>query len=134
MNAIAPWCVVVLAVFWNLWHSKTLNGATIHRFFFFFYSLHFAINFWHILARISFPKAFAATYYFSLAASNIVFVLMIVTVYFLAILKFLDNNAKGGLMGVYDRNIHKWRKWFGGDDKDDKDSKDDKSVEDRQPY
>ena len=40
--------------------------------------------------------------------------MIVSTLWLLAILKFLDNHAEGGLMGVYGRNIDNWRRWFGG--------------------
>ncbi|MBT8473651.1 MAG: hypothetical protein HKN14_06650 [Marinicaulis sp.] len=114
VNFIAPVQAVILAIFFFLARSKSLNGAFIHRVFFIFYSLYFAINSWHLTGRIFFPQTLVANYWFSLAASNGVFVLMVVTLWFLAILKFFDNYADGGLMGVYERNIGAWRRWFGG--------------------
>lgn len=112
VNFIAPVAILVLALFWQFWHSKSLNGAFIHRTFFIFYFLYFVINSWHLLGRFFFPETLTANYYFSLAASNIIFVLIVITLWFFAIMKFLDNNVDGGLMGVFNRNIDKWRKWF----------------------
>lgn len=114
VNFIAPMSIVILALFFSFWRSKSLNGAFIHKIFFSFYVLYFAINLWHLVARLFFPEAFAANYYFSIAASNGVFILIVSTLWLFATLKFLDNHATGGLMGVYERNIEKWRRWFGG--------------------
>ena len=114
VNFIAPMSIVILALFYSFWRSKSLNGAFIHKIFFSFYILYFAINLWHLSARYFFPEAFAANYYFSIAASNGVFILIVSTLWLFASLKFLDNHADGGLMGVYERNIEKWRRWFGG--------------------
>ncbi|PQA88028.1 hypothetical protein [Hyphococcus luteus] len=114
VNLIAPVSILVLALFWSLWHAKSLNGAFIHRTFFSYYALYFLINLWHLLGRFFFPETLTANYVFSLAASNGVFILILVTLWLFAILKFLDRHAEGGLMGVYERNIGKWRKWFGG--------------------
>lgn len=107
---------MVLVIFWSLWHNPALKGAFIHRTFFFYYLFYFAINLWHLLGRITFPETFAASHYFAFLASNIVFVLLVGTIWILAILKFIDNHRDGGLMGVYERNIDKWRKLFGGGD------------------
>ncbi|WDI32972.1 hypothetical protein PUV54_07145 [Hyphococcus flavus] len=114
VNYIAPFIIIFLALFYTFSKSKTLNGAFIHRVFFGYYSLYFLINLWHLLGRFLFPETLLANYWFSLAASNIVFILIVLTMWGLAILKFLDNHSDGGLMGVYKRNIHHWRKWFGG--------------------
>ncbi len=114
VNIIAPVGILVLALFWRFWHSKSLNGAFIHRTFFIYYSLYLAINVWHLLGRFFYPETLAANYYFSLAASNVIFILIVTTMWILAILKFLDNHSEGGLMGVFERNIGRWRKWFGG--------------------
>ncbi len=114
VNLIAPMSIVILALFYSFWRSKSLNGAFIHKIFFSYYVLYFAINCWHLLARYFFPETFVANYYFSIAASNGVFILIVTTLWVFAILKFLDNNAEGGLMGVYKRNINDWRRWFGG--------------------
>ncbi len=114
VNLIAPMSIVILALFYAFWRSKSLNGAFIHKIFFSYYALYFAINLWHILARYFSPETFVANYYFSIAASNGVFILIVSTLWLFAILKFLDNNAEGGLMGVYERNIADWRRWFGG--------------------
>ena len=112
MNLIAPISILVLALFWRFWHSKTLNGKFIHRTFFAYYALYFLINLWHLLGRFFFPETLTANYKFSLIASNAIFILILLTMWILAILKFLDNNSDGGLMGVFNRNIGKWRKWF----------------------
>ncbi len=114
VNIVAPMSVAVLALFFTFWRSKSLNGAFIHKIFFSYYVLYFAINLWHLLARYFFPEALAANYYFSLAASNGVFIIIVSTLWLFAILKFLDNYAEEGLMGIFDRNIEKWRRWFGG--------------------
>lgn len=114
VNLIAPSGIVVLGIFYTLWRSKTLNGTFIHKIFFTYYSFFLVINSWHLLGRFFFPETLVANYYFSLAASNIVFILLVSTLWFFSILKFLDNHAEGGLMGVYERNIDKWRGWFGG--------------------
>jgi len=115
VNFIAPMSILILALFYSFWRSKSLNGAFIHKFFFGYYTLYFLINLWHIVARYIFPETFAATYYFSAAASNIVFILIVSTMWLFAVLKFLDNHSEGGLMGVYERNIDKWRRLFGGE-------------------
>lgn len=114
VNVIAPMTILVLALFFKFWRTKSLNGAFIHKTFFFYYCLYMLINIWHLLGRFFFPETLSANFVFSLIASNIVFVLIVITLWFLAVLKFLDNNADGGLPGVFERNIHKWRKWFGG--------------------
>ncbi|MAW79160.1 MAG: hypothetical protein CMI63_02900 [Parvularcula sp.] len=112
VNFIAPVGILVLALFWQFWHTKSLNGKFIHRTFFFYYFLYLLINTWHLLGRFFFPETLSANYYFSLAASNVVFILVVATMWFLGILKILDRYADGGLMGVFNRNIDKWRKWF----------------------
>ncbi len=114
VNLIAPTNFIVLGLFFTFWRSKRLNGAFIHKIFFSYYSLYLIINMWHLLGRFFFPETLTANYYFSLAASNIVFILIVLTMWLFAILKFLDNHSEGGLMGVFERNIHNWRKWFGG--------------------
>jgi len=112
VNLIAPVAILGMVLFWQFWHTKSLNGAFIHRTFFIYYFLYFVINSWHLLGRFFFRDTLAATYYFSLAASNIVFSLIVATMWGLGILKILDKYSDGGLMGVFDRNIGKWRKWF----------------------
>ncbi len=112
VNLIAPMNIIVLGLFLTFWKTKSLNGAFIHRTFFIYYGLYFLINSWHLLGRLFFPDTLTATYYFSIIASNVVFILIVITMWGLAILKFLDNNSDGGLKGVFDRNIDKWRKWF----------------------
>ena len=114
VNFIAPVAVAIMCALFILWRMRTLKGALIYRPFLLYYFMYFLINTWHLLGRVFFPEAFVATYWFSLAASNGVFILTVSTLWGLAILKFLDNHAEGGLMGVYERNIHKWRRWFGG--------------------
>jgi len=114
VNFIAPMGIIVLALFYTFWKTKSLNGAFIHKIFFGYYFLYFLINLWHLLGRFFFPETLSAKYYFSLAASNGVFILIVGTMWLFAILKFLDNNVDGGLLGLFDRNIHKWRRWFGG--------------------
>lgn len=114
VNFIAPLMIAILVGFYFLWRSPSLNGAFIHKIFFTYYFFYFLINIWHFLGRVLFPETFVATYWFSLAASNGVFILIVTTLWLFAILKFLDNNAEGGLMGVYERNIENWRRWFGG--------------------
>lgn len=112
INLIAPMNILILGLFWQFWNTKSLNGAFIHRTFFFYYSLYLVTNLWHLLGRFFFPDTLSATYYFATVLINIVFVLIVTTMWGLAILKTLDNYAKGGLMGVFNRNIGKWRKWF----------------------
>ncbi|WP_425410691.1 hypothetical protein [Hyphococcus sp.] len=113
VNVIAPMNIVVLGLFYTLWRSERLNGAFIHKIFFGYYCLYLVVNLWHLLGRFFFPETLTASYYFSLAASNGVFILIVATLWLFGVLKFLDNNAKGGLMGVYQRNIGTWRRWFG---------------------
>ena len=108
VNFIAPLCIIFLAFFHSFWRSERLNGTFIHKVFFGYYALYLLINSWHMLGRIFFPETLVANYWFSLAASNIVFVLIVLTMWIFAILKFLDNYADGGLMGVYERNVAKW--------------------------
>ncbi len=114
VNLIAPMNIVVLGLFLTFWRSPTLNGRFIHKIFFAFYCLYLIVNLWHLLGRYLFPETLVASYYFSLAASNGVFMALVATLWLFSILKFLDNHAEGGLAGVYTRNIGKWRKWFGG--------------------
>ena len=114
VNVIAPMNILVLGLFLTFWRMKSLNGAFIHKTFFSYYCLYLVVNLWHLAGRFFFPEAFAASYYFSLAASNLIFILIVVTLWFFSSLKFVDNYAEGGLMGVFERNIGKWRKWFGG--------------------
>lgn len=114
VNFIAPVAIAIMCVFFILSRMQSLNGAFIYRIFLFYYFLYFLINSWHLFGRMVFPDAFMSTYWFSLAASNGVFVLIVLTLWGLAILKFLDNHAEGGLMGVYERNIDNWRRWLGG--------------------
>ncbi|MEO1252064.1 MAG: hypothetical protein AAFW81_06955 [Pseudomonadota bacterium] len=114
VNYIAPVAIAILCTLFILSRMKSLNGAFIYRTFFIYYFMYFLINSWHLAGRVFFPETFVATYWFSLAASNGVFILIVSTLWLLAILKFLDNNAEGGLMGVYERNIDNWRRWFGG--------------------
>lgn len=114
VNVIAPMNILVLGLFLTFWRMKSLNGAFIHKTFFFYYCLYLLVNFWHLAGRVFFPETLSATYYFSLAASNLVFILIVVTLWLFSSLKFVDNYAEGGLMGVFERNIEKWRKWFGG--------------------
>lgn len=114
VNFIAPVAIAILCTLFILARIKILNGAFIYRTFFLYYFMYFLINSWHLLGRIFFPETLVATYWFSLAASNGVFILIVATLWLFAILKFLDNNAKGGLLGVYERNIDQWRRWFGG--------------------
>lgn len=114
VNVIAPMNIVVLGVFLTFWRMKSLNGAFIHKIFFSYYCLYLLVNFWHLLGRAFFPETLSASYYFSLAASNLVFILIVMTLWLFSSLKFVDRYAEGGLMGVFERNIAKWRKWFGG--------------------
>ena len=114
VDLIAPVSILVLALFWQFWHTKKLNGAFIHRTFFFYYGLYMVINFWHLLGRFFYPETLTANYYFSLLASNVIFIFILTTMWILALLKFVDNHYDGGLMGVFERNISTWRKWFGG--------------------
>lgn len=112
VNLIAPMNIIILGLFLTFWKSKSLNGATIHKTFFLYYVLYLAVNLWHLLGRLFFPETLTAQYKFPAYASNGVFILIIGTMWILAILKTLDNYSDGGLMGVYERNIAKWRKWF----------------------
>ena len=112
VKLIAPMNIIVLGLFLTFWQSKSLNGAFIHRTFFIYYVLYLVINMWHLSGRFFFPETFTASNYFSLAASNVIFWFILATMGGLAILKFLDNYSAGGLMGVFERNIGKWRKWF----------------------
>lgn len=114
VNVIAPMNILVLGLFLTFWRSPGLNGAFIHKIFFFYYCLYLLVNFWHLLGRVFFPQTFAAQYNFSLAASNVIFILIVTTLWLFSSLKFVDNYAEGGLPGVFERNIAKWRKWFGG--------------------
>ncbi len=114
VNFIAPMNIVVLGLFMTFWRTKRLNGAFIHKSFFFYYCLYLAVNLWHLLGRLFFPDTLAANYYFSLAASNYIFIFIVATLWLFSSLKFVDNHAEGGLMGVFERNIGQWRKWFGG--------------------
>ncbi len=114
VNVIAPMNILVLGLFLTFWRAKSLNGAFIHKTFFFYYCLYLLVNFWHLLGRYFFSDTLAATHYFALAASNLVFILIVATLWLFSSLKFVDNYAEGGLMGVFERNIAKWRKWFGG--------------------
>ena len=114
VNVIAPMNILVLGLFLTFWRAKSLNGAFIHKTFFFYYCLYLLVNFWHLLGRFAFPQTFAAQYNFSLAASNVIFILIVTTLWLFSSLKFVDNHAEGGLAGVFERNIGKWRKWFGG--------------------
>ncbi len=112
VNLIAPMNIIVLGLFLTFWQTKSLKGVTIHRTFFIYYTLYLGVNLWHLLGRLFFPETLTAKYKFSAYASNGVFILIVGTMWLLAVLKFLDNNSNGGLMGVYERNIGKWRKWF----------------------
>ena len=113
VNVIAPMNILVLGLFLTFWRMKSLNGAFIHKIFFFYYCLYLLVNFWHLTGRMFFPETLSATYYFSLAASNLIFILIVSTLWLFSSLKFVDRYAEGGLMGVFGRNIGKWRKWFG---------------------
>ena len=114
VNIIAPMNIIVLGLFATFWRMKSLNGAFIHKIFFFYYGLYLLVNGWHLLGRFFFPETLSATYYFSLAASNVVFILIVITLWLFSSLKFVDRYAEGGLMGVFERTIEKWRKWMGG--------------------
>jgi hypothetical protein len=114
VDLIAPVSILVLALFWQFWHTKSLNGRFIHRAFFVYYAIYLVINFWHLFGRFFYPETLTANRYFSLAASNVTFWFILATMWLLAIGKFLDNHSEGGLIGVFDRNIGQWRKWFGG--------------------
>lgn len=114
VNVLAPSTIIVLGLFMTFWRSKRLKGPFIHKTFFFYYCLYLAVYSWTLLGRFFFPDTLAATNYFALAAPNGIFILLVLTLWLFSILKFIDNHYDGGLMGVFERNIAKWRKWFGG--------------------
>lgn len=113
VNYIAPMNILVLGAFYAFWRSPTLNGAFIHRVFFLYYCLYLLLSLWHLFGRFFFPETLLATFYFAQVTANLVFIAVVSTLWLFGALKILDSRATGGLMGVYERNIEKWRRWFG---------------------
>ena len=103
MQFIAPMNVVFFGVFIWLFKAKAFRGNSFYRPLLFFYFVYVAISLYHLSMRGFFPQTLAANYYFVLAASNIIFILIIITLYVLSIAKGIDNRSKEGLLGVYER-------------------------------
>jgi hypothetical protein len=102
---IAPMTAVFFCILLYLYNDKKFKGRSYYRPILFFYFLYLVIHFWHMGGRLFYPETLSANYYFVLYFSNVVFILLSLTLVGLSLLKGIGNRTEGGLMAVYE----KWR-------------------------
>lgn len=102
VNYIAPMNFLIFAFFTYLYSRKDYKGRAFYRPLIFFYAFYLLINLWHLGGRIFFPETLIATSWYVYRASNIVFVLIMLTLYSYSIIKGIGNRSEGGLMAVFE--------------------------------